>query len=428
MRKSGSIRNRRVLSQVRRYMLWDCSSCGTKGINAHSAKQCPQCGSPKELDDIHEKEYRSRTLVNKNYKHRGADISCQSCGSENKKRFSCRNCGQELDPKFAKQVARFNGRTDADWRTKRVQVETHGYVEDATETPWDTTDSHVEPVVLQEPKPVPPMRPSAKTRVREAQEKTVRVAKDPKVNRNPLVWITVAAVLTLLAIVGGWLYHKANSFFETTATPVQAAWSYSLPQEDYAARYREHIVEDGQWWSPPGDAFKVDSEHIFIRHEPIYEDVWITNTCSRTGTDSYTDTDGTWVTTTYQEDYDCSGYESQHVRDESIYGTQWEYYVMRWESIVPLTASNTDQNPVFPVFVPTDTLRASGPAVEQYSITFSYNTSRGNESEVVRYFDRSVWADVRLHEPLPAIINGLGSLEAISGLDAEYEQLRSEAQ
>jgi|GEM_PF-2804293 len=428
MRRPGQVLSRRILKEVRRYMLWNCSSCGTRGINANTAKQCPQCGNPKELDDHQEDEYRSSTLVNKNYKHRGADIHCPSCGSDNEKRFSCRNCGKSLDKKFEKQVARFTSKTDSGWRDKHVQVEQQGYLEGATETPWNETDSYDEPVVLQEPAPIPPIRPSPRTRVREVREKTVRAVKDPKVNRNPLVWIVIAVILTLVALGGGWFYHKANSFFETTATPTQAKWSYSLPREDYAARFREHIAEDGDWWSPPGDSFNVDSDRVFVRDEPIYENVWVNQTCSRTGTDSYTDTDGTWVTVTYQEDYDCSGYESQHVRDEPIYGTQWEYYVMRWESIAPLTASSTDQSPVFPVFVPTETLRASGSAVERYSISFLYTTKRGNKTMTTRHLDRTTWKNVQLHETLPAIVNGLGSLVAIEGLDSEYETLRIDAQ
>lgn len=413
-RTPGQELGRRTIKKVRRYRLWDCS-CGTKGINLNTCKQCPHCGRRKSDDN---EGYRSSTPVNENYKHRGADITCQYCGSQNEKRFSCHGCGAELDPKFAEQVKRFPARTDQAWKELEVQVEQTGYLETATDTPWNDD-------VSQPPKPV---RPSARTRVREVEQKTVRAAKSlkqPEVRRNPRTWFVIAGLLVALALVvsgGWWAYSKYTSLSDSYARVSSVSWSYTLPLEDYALRDKTNLTEDNAW-RPPSGARNTESKKVVIDTVDVYSDVWVEKTCQKTEDNSYDDVDGTWVEQIDEVDYDCSGYENQKVGEEDVLANRWTYQIKEWQETAPLTASGQSHEVTFPLFTPTTTLRASDEATTEFVINFSYEGPKGNERKATRNVARLIWERVDVGQSYPAIVNGFGTLRAIKGIDAEYEQL-----
>lgn len=372
---------------------------------------------------MHEKEYRSSTPVNDNYKHRGASIPCQYCGTDNKKRFSCCNCGAALDPKFEKQVERFPLKTENEWRRHRVQVEERGFVEDATITPWHDGSP---PVVQEEP-----IRPSTRTRVHEAERKAVKAVvslKEPEVRRNPRTWIFIAGLCTAVLIavmIAMWAYNKYTTLTGASAQVAGVSWSYSLPLEDYAPRDKEHTTED-DWWKPPSGAINIDDRSVVVRTEDIIEDVWVEKMCQKEEDNSYNDTDGTWVELIEEVDFDCSGDEPQKTGEEDIWGTKWTYQLYEWKSATPLTANGKSHDVQFPDFTPTDRLRATGPAVEKYVITFSYEDHDGELETATRTVPRSVWELVEIDQSFPAIIDGFGSLRAIADIDAEYQKLDRE--
>jgi hypothetical protein len=417
---------RRTLKKVRRYMLWNCSSCTTSGINANTCKQCFNCGNPKELDDRAEREYRSNTPVNKNYKHRGSDISCQHCGSENKKRFSCHNCGAALDSKFEKQVQSFIHTKDDDWRSKEVQVDVGGYVEGATQTPWNDGS---EPVVLKEP-PAPsrPIKPSVKNRLLGTEQKAVRAVKslkEPAVRKDPKTWLIITGVIvTIIAgvMIALWAWNKYTTLTETVATPTSVTWSYSLPLEDYDWRNESYETESLSW-SPPTGSRNRNWERTVVRTEDVYDDVWVTKDCTSKVDASYTDTDGTWVEQIDLVTADCSGLEKQKVGDKNIYGRLWTYQQMSWKSISPLTAKGISQDVVFPDFTPTDTIRASGEPTTRYSVTYWFTNHKKEEETTTELLPFEVWRNLKLQVPKPAIVDGFGTLRAVEGIHSEYDTL-----
>jgi len=413
------------LKKIRYYMLWDCSSCDTKGYNANTCKQCAQCGSPKELDDHLEQEYRSSTKVNENYRHSGADISCQSCSTENKKRFSCRNCGDALDAKFAKQVAKFPTKSDGDWRKHSVQANASGYIAGTVDTPWQDSCEVPAP-------PAAPLRPSVRTRVRGAEQKMVRAAvslKEPEVRRNPRTWFIIAGIGILLAVtvMGAlWAYNKYSTITAAEASISGVSWSYSLPLEDYAPRDKQYVTENS-WWEPPEEAININDRRVVVRTEDIIKDVWVTSTCQRTEDNSYNDTDGTWVRLIEQVDYDCSGYQPQKTGENDIWGTRWTYQLYEWERTTPLTAGNATYDVVFPTFQTTDTLRASGSPVTRFSIEFSYTLDGENKTDE-RIVPQDVWEATSFNQTFAAVVDGFGTLRAISGIDPDYEVLVEQLQ
>jgi hypothetical protein len=403
---------RRVISSTRYYMLWDCSSCGTKGINANTCQECPFCGSPHERRDANEREYRSSTPVGPNYKKRGADIVCSSCGSENRIADNCSNCGDRLRPENAKHVIHALKDFDPDWRTRQVLVDEHGEIPPSTTSHPDSTTQptstpsrhgwHEKSSAPQKPMPIPRQSRS----------------------RLPPISLGVAVVATIL-VIGGILYSKYASFSHTTVVAEKAHWSYTLPLEEYGPVEHDYTTESSLW-QPPTDAYDISSRDVVVRTEDAYEDVYVSHTCTRTIDDSYTDTDGTWVSQTVAEDYDCSGYESRKTGERDIYGTEWEYTIDEWSPVAPLTASANDHAPRFPIFTPTETLRASGSAVEEYDITFRYETEGGSDTDN-RGFNRTVWQEIEIGESYDAIIDGFGTVRAIRGIDPNYTELAEKA-
>ncbi len=418
--RNGRVLSRKIIREKRYYMLWDCSSCGTKGINANTCKQCPQCGNPKEDT---EQEYRSSTLVDQNYEHTGADITCQQCGSENKHRFSCHNCGAPLDPRFEKQVKKFTFRTNQEWREAKVQVDSDGYLETATGTPWTEN----EPVSLEEPKePAFESVGGVNQAARHGWAKTKNPSLRPVeattrgVNKLWFGIITIAVMLSLA--IGGYVYHQLHSLSLTEATAESVSWTYSLPLEDYAARSHSYETESS-FWRPPGDAFSVSSYDVIVRYEPIYDQVWVPQTCTRTEDDSYIDTDGTWVSRTSQVTYDCSGYETQQVGQDPIHGTHWDWQQMEWARTNPLTAQGDSKVVVFPEFTPNPTLRQAGEPQTTFNITFSYFNNKGKNMVATRSYPRYVWETVNLKESYQSIMDGFNNLRAVESLDSDFSEM-----
>jgi hypothetical protein len=425
--KPGQELSRWTISEVTRYKVWDCSSCKIRGINANKCMQCPQCGNGKDASDHEE---RSATEVDENYQFEGADITCQFCKTENKKRFSCRQCGAALDEKFAKQVANFTvGPTGPPMPTRTVQLDDQGFLPDATDTPWTagmSTDS-VEPVVLEEPvlakpdtPPLPPPADEPKPRRQSARNVTAGGTGHDEHGRKVL--IVALAIAALVVLLGLYVYNKMNSYTQTTATVESVSWTYSLPREDYASRSRSHETES-YFWRPPGEAFDVRSIPTIIRYEPVYEQVWVPNTCTRTETTTYDNPNGTWTSRTDLVTYDCSRYETKQVRTDPIEGTRWTWKVMAWEATTPLTAGGSSYTVTYPTFVPTETLRQAGPPVTTFTITFSYTDDDGEVQSADRDYPRATWERTSIGARYDSLVDGFDRLRAVSGLDPEYQQL-----
>jgi len=406
--------SRETIRKERFYRAWDCSSCGILGINANTTKQCPQCGNPREDEEV---PYRTSTPVRADYEHPGADITCQHCGSVNQHRFSCHNCGAALDKKYATRVSGFTFTTGLTKVMPTVQVEQTGFAPQATLTPWN------QPVVeVASPKPTTGSGVSNPGSLSRLRHEGQRVEIPTQTSTRSWWWILLVAAVALVTLGGWYVYHQINDITTTEATPTSVSWTYSLPLEDYAAR--DHTYEtESSFWRPPSDAFNIRSYSVTVRHEPIFEEVWVSKTCTTTEDSSYNDTDGTWVSRTDRVTYDCSGYETQRVGSEPIPGRRWHWQRMEWARTTPLTASGDSFVVEFPVFIPTNTLRQAGTPTTSFDVTFSYLRKNGEQGVTTRTYPRAIWETVRLGEIYAGARNGFNQLVAVAGLDPEYDNL-----
>lgn len=396
-------------------MLWDCSSCGTQGINANTCKQCPFCGSPKETDDHREAEYKSATVVDATYAHAGADVTCHSCGAENKKRFSCINCGDALDTKFAKQIENFTYRNDTDWRNRHVKVDEKGEV--APPADIAVVDDH----------PAPTMPALGwKEELRTPPRREVFIPPPQVQKRTPWGLIGLAAlVLVCIASGIGYIIHKRSVVEFVEAQAISAHWSYRLEREALVTKTKNETVRDGESADLPKNRYAETSRRIDLGVEDVFETKTIRNGCTRVEDDEYVDTDGTWVEEEIEVTYDCE--KRVKTGTQRVYGTTYTYKIDIWEPMTPITAEGDTQTPVFPVWHPASSKeRADGDPVTRFTITFSY-TPDDEAYAIARPFDRTLWQSIKIGSVYRGIADGLASLRAIEGIDPEFATLAEKA-
>jgi hypothetical protein len=369
---------------------WNCDGCGTEGLSAYDCKQCPNDGAP--LDD--ELVYRTRRVV-ENYKFKGHDVHCAHCQTRNEKRFSCRNCGASLTDGDDKRVEKFTYKSDSDGRPK-----------------------------------------SKHNSQRRASDRRSQAVKRSSVIRSTNVenkkwWMFGGSFIVLLGLVGLFFFIQLNRVIPATLTADRAHWAFYLSLEDYEPRLKTMTVEDGGFGSPPSDAYRVSSNRVFVRSEPIYETRTVSQTC--TGTSSQSNGDGTWTETTYT--YDCSYAEQVHVGDDDIWGTRYDYTVDRWESVSPLTKDGWGQETDFPNFTTPEVCLSTRPvygcvrAPNDPELTFTihfYYYDDEVRQDVTRSMDLLVWEGFFLGEDYPAVLNGFGEIRAIQTIDPEYGELMGE--
>lgn len=78
-------------------MLWDCPTCGAKGLLGVTHRHCPSCGSPQDPEARYFPEPGSE-VVAEGHKWVGSDKICQYCESPNGAASAhCGNCGAALE-------------------------------------------------------------------------------------------------------------------------------------------------------------------------------------------------------------------------------------------------------------------------------------------------------------------------------------------
>ncbi len=78
-------------------MLWDCSSCGTKGLLGKSHRHCPHCGAPQDQTQRYFPPEGTDFRVTAAYVYEGVDRVCPSCTTPNGGAADfCKNCGTPL--------------------------------------------------------------------------------------------------------------------------------------------------------------------------------------------------------------------------------------------------------------------------------------------------------------------------------------------
>ena len=79
-------------------MLWDCSSCGTRGLLGISHRHCPHCGAPQDQSTRYFPPEGHDTLVTGAWVYQGVDKVCPGCTTPNGGAADfCKNCGTPLD-------------------------------------------------------------------------------------------------------------------------------------------------------------------------------------------------------------------------------------------------------------------------------------------------------------------------------------------
>jgi hypothetical protein len=78
-------------------MLWDCSSCGSKGLLGRSHRHCPNCGAPQDPAERYFPP-AGQDIRAAAYRYEGADRICGACTTPNGGLAKCcKNCGAPLD-------------------------------------------------------------------------------------------------------------------------------------------------------------------------------------------------------------------------------------------------------------------------------------------------------------------------------------------
>lgn len=79
-------------------MLWDCTSCGTKGLLGRSHRHCPHCGAPQDQTTRYFPPEGTDIRVTAAYSYEGVDKVCPGCTTPNGGAAAfCKNCGSPLD-------------------------------------------------------------------------------------------------------------------------------------------------------------------------------------------------------------------------------------------------------------------------------------------------------------------------------------------
>ncbi len=380
------------------YKAWNCSSCGRKGMNAYWCKQCPRCGSAKELDDRKEEEYETATEVGPEYEFKGVDCMCDACGTDNKKRFSCRNCGKALDPKFEKQVTEFTAASDDAWRNRHVlegTVNASGNeVPKTSLVPGLETNSQIDtPRYIEEQRSLP---------VTSSLSGAVRWQ---------LIAVIIAIVIGLL-IGGYWLFAKSQERHLTAVTALHAEWTYSLSREQYGPQDDSRTVAEGSSFVYPSNAYHQNQMRVFSQTQDVTAEVWTTDGCSKPYTDSRDNGDGTTTVETGTETYDC--YLTKKVGEVDRYNIVYSWTVDEWHDITPQTARGVGQNPEFPVFRSSPTLRAKSEPDTTFTITYGFGD---NGSTFVRTLPRPLWEQIEIGHEYDALRDGLGRFVTIELID-----------
>jgi hypothetical protein len=89
-------------------MLWDCSSCGSKGLLGRSHRHCPNCGAPQDPAQRYFPP-EGQDIRAAAYRYEGADRICGGCTTPNGGLAKCcKNCGAPLDGSARVEVERHN--------------------------------------------------------------------------------------------------------------------------------------------------------------------------------------------------------------------------------------------------------------------------------------------------------------------------------
>lgn len=416
-------------------MLWDCPSCGSKGLLGVDHRHCPNCGAVQEENLRYFPSPNQRVATIR--RNQGPDVECSFCGTpcggaDN----CCMNCGAPL--KGTKQVhvrpsipeARGETGADAqrDWdkrldKVRRDLQEFHSKearkareavrVEDLERAREDERRREEARHRAHAPSPPPPPRnpPLDYSELASSGFSYSRSDSTPGI---------VAAILIVSVILGMILLMTCRHEVEVTVEG--HTWGRSIQVEKYTK------IHDRDWRNDlPSDA-DIDSCNSEIHHYdqiPDGEDcTWVPESCSETpgscseSCKNVDNGDGSFSVDCTRTCTDpvrtCTpGYNDCHTiyRDEPVWRDKCDYTVYRWKRSHILPTSGHDTNP----FWSTKEINTcshiqvgcerKGSQDGEYSVTFRFD----GKSETCEY-PQDFWSKLQKGKTYKASSNAFSSL------------------
>lgn len=335
--------------------LWDCASCGAKGISGLK-KTCPTCDSPKE--DRHNEIYY--TDKKKGKKLSNEEMNQAGISAEHNSDHDCRYCGATLKP------------------TTETCPICGGKVEDAAEVPADLVDT------------------AAGTAKKKSEP-------GKKQGITPLLMIG-GVIVVLIAACGLISMLLGDKTQKSTVDSV--SWRRTVSEEAY-----KYVEKEG--WELPDDADLVDEERKQKGTEKVISGYKDEEKCTTERVqDGYEEVcevedvtydDGTTESVetctnepVYKEVEECKTEKVPVYEDKKVYAMWYTYEIWDWVEVNSETETGDDYEPEWPTIDVADDNR-EGDKVEEYTITFEdadgnkyeYTTESFNEFE--EYTEGSSW-------------------------------------
>lgn len=363
--------------------LWDCPSCGTKGISAFKQKKCPQCGYSKTAQ---EEEYLGQPLTKAEdlaVAGKFKDWTCSSCGSVNKgKAKTCENCG---NPKESDDHV--NTVIDYGASAPHSADEAHHR-------------SHPRPVIadvdIDAPAPSS-YRSSRSVAYSDTPQKTILGLRPDQVKIGGIS----LAVLAVIVLVLFGIFHTRT----LKGTVSAFSWSRDIPIETY--KDVRHTHES----SHPGDAYNVRS-YQESRQVPVYR-TKVTHhpkTCTTTKNNG----DGTSTQSTYDCSYDTSEQVIDHY--DTVWDTYYDYDRNEWVYERTEHAGANDHNPHWPEFnlnLKGQTALGAerqGTPSEEYKVVFTTYDKDEKRTDYTYTTNLAEWQSYEMEGSYPLEINSFGSI------------------
>ena len=346
--------------------LWDCPYCGAKGLNGLK-KHCPNCGHPQDEGTKfylgEEKEYLSEEEAADYGK--GADWTCAYCGALNRYNATeCANCGAGRD---------------------------------------ESTGSYFENEVKQAEKQKRREEEIAAAGGQQPQEES----EPPKKRR----WLLLAVLAVLIGALVFTLMPRSSNGSVTAKE-----WTRVLYLENYEDVKRSD-------WSLPADATLISSASEIHHYDTVldhYEDVQVRRSREvldhyNTVTETVNNGDGTFTERDRQEPVYVTEYyyetERQPVYIEvPAYRTKYYYVHKEWVSAEPAVASGTTDEPYWPAYTESPTVRVSGQG-SAYKLT----VINGKDKTYTVPVTEALFAAYSVGDPLEVTVSA-GNVTELDGI------------
>lgn len=325
---------------------WDCSYCGTKK-NRGDARNCPNCGSPRDDDvtfymDETSCEINEPGTVNKN-----PDWLCSYCGALNSDSTeTCPSCGHSRDE------------SDLNYFENKQKKE------DCTE--YNGTSTYPDDDIYDRSYSQETYEQTYTQRVDENDVKTKQKPRTRRIDKKPI--IIAAAAILLCALLLAIFIPKTK-----TITVSSLPWERTIAVEAYKT------VRDSSWDSTPAGAWDISEKqeirsynHVLGRYETktkqvseqVFDGYDISYSYKDLGNGMFEQVEHR--TPKYRAEYHTETYQDPVYVDVPVYDTKYYYNIERWVFDHNEVASGDDGRAYYPEVVARDGGTREGGRAENY--------------------------------------------------------------